>query len=304
MEISSVKGIFLRYIMMPLFAVIMMAVLGAIRRNKPAIKIKTIIIYVLLCSLCLALPGIFGFTGNLFNPYWYLIAQIIYLILGIIHVNLSDTYFKKHFTSLTKSVLFESVLTLTCIGFGGYLFYLIFKWISRGAGYPIMAATSIFIFAVPLVFHYCYIQLISIPVDIYKTWRYSPEQRLADFEGADFDRLMVLNVELSKNLEDANRFRIKAKTLPTGVTFGDWFYRVVDDYNHKNPNSIIHLSDQVKEPYYWIFYTKKSFFSFRKYIDFDQDITQNRIAENDVVICKRVIQHEEEGIRKQQSTTV
>ncbi len=304
MEISSVKGIFLRYIMMPLFAVIMMAVLGAIRRNKPAIKIKTIIIYVLLCSLCLALPGIFGFTGNLFNPYWYLIAQIIYLILGIIHVNLSDTYFKKHFTSLTKSVLFESVLTLTCIGFGGYLFYLIFNWISRGAGYPIMAATSIFIFAVPLVFHYCYIQLISIPVDIYKTWRYSPEQRLPDFEGADFDRLMVLNVELSKNLEDANRFRIKAKTLPTGVTFGDWFYRVVDDYNHKNPNSVIHLSDQVQEPYYWIFYTKKSFFSFRKYIDFDQDITQNRIAENDVVICKRVIQHEEEGIRKQQSTTV
>jgi len=304
MEISSVKGIFLRYILMPLFAVIMMVILSAIRRSQPAIKIRTIIIYVLLCSLCLAIPGISGFAGNLFNPYWYLIAQIVYLILGIIHVNLSDMYFKKHFTSLTKSILFESILTLTCIGFGGYLFYLIFNLMSKGTGYPIMAATSIFIFAVPLVFHYCYIQLISIPVDIYKTWRYSPEQRLPDFEGADFDRLMVLNVELSKNLEDANRFRIKAKTLPTGITFGDWFYRVVDDYNHKNPNSIIHLSDQVREPYYWIFYTKKSFFSFRKYIDFDQDITQNSISENDVVICKRVIQHEEEGIRRQQSTTV
>lgn len=304
MEISSVKGIFLRYILMPLFAVIMMVILSAIRRSQPAIKIRTIIIYVLLCSLCLAIPGISGFTGNLFNPYWYLIAQIVYLILGIIHVNLSDRYFKKHFTSLTKSILFESVLTITCIGFGGYLFYLIFNLMSNGTGYPVMAATSIFIFAVPLVFHYCYIQLISIPVDIYKTWRYSPEQRLPDFEGADFDRLMVLNVELSKNLEDANRFRIKAKTLPTGITFGDWFYRVVDDYNHKNPNSIIHLSDQVREPYYWIFYTKKSFFSFRKYIDFDQDITQNSISENDVVICKRVIQHEEEGIKRPQSTTV
>lgn len=304
MEISSVKGIFLRYILMPLFAVIMMVILSAIRRSQPAIKIRTIIIYVLLCSLCLAIPGISGFAGNLFNPYWYLIAQIVYLILGIIHVNLSDMYFKKHFTSLTKSILFESILTITCIGFGGYLFYLIFNLMSKGTGYPIMAATSIFIFAVPLVFHYCYIQLISIPVDIYKTWRYSPEQKLPDFEGADFDRLMVLNVELSKNLEDANRFRIKAKTLPTGITFGDWFYRVVDDYNHKNPNSIIHLSDQVREPYYWIFYTKKSFFSFRKYIDFDQDITQNSISENDVVICKRVIQHEEEGIRRQQSTTV
>ncbi|MCY1661938.1 TssN family type VI secretion system protein [Chryseobacterium sp. SL1] len=304
MEISSVKGIFLRYILMPLFAVIMMVILGIIRKNKPAIKIKTIIIYVLLCSLCLAIPGIFGFAGNLFNPYWYLIAQIIYLILGIIHVNLSDRYFKKHFSSTTKSILFESILSLTCIGFGGYLFYLIFGWMSRGTGYPIMAATSIFIFIVPLVFHYCYVQLISIPVDIYKTWRYSPEQKLPDFEGADFDRLMVLNVELSKNLEDSNRFRIKAKTLPTGITFGDWFYRVMDDYNHKNPNSVIHLTDETRESYYWIFYTKKSFFSFRKYIDFDQDITENRISENDVVICKRVIQHEEEGVRKPQQNTI
>ncbi|MDN4011629.1 TssN family type VI secretion system protein [Chryseobacterium gambrini] len=304
MEISSVKGIFLRYILMPLFAVIMMVILGIIRKDKPAIKIKTIIIYVLLCSLCLAIPGIFGFAGNLFNPYWYLIAQIIYLILGIIHVNLSDRYFKKHFSSTTKSILFESILSLTCIGFGGYLFYLIFGWMSRGTGYPIMAATSIFIFIVPLVFHYCYVLLISIPVDIYKTWRYSPEQKLPDFEGADFDRLMVLNVELSKNLEDSNRFRIKAKTLPTGITFGDWFYRVVDDYNHKNPNSVIHLTDETRESYYWIFYTKKSFFSFRKYIDFDQDISENKISENDVVICKRVIQHEEEGVRKPQQNTI
>lgn len=296
MEISSVKGIFLRYILMPLIAIIMMVILGVIRRNKPAIKIKVIIVYVLLCSLCLALPGIFGFTRNLFNPYWYLIAQVIYLIFGIIHVNLLHRYFKKHIESLAMSILFESILSLTCIALGGYLFTLLFNWMSGGLGYAVMAATSMLIFVVPMVFYYCYIQFISIPFDIYKTWKYSPEQKLPDFEGADFDRLMVLNVELSKNLEDSNRFRIKAKTLPTGVTFGDWFYRVVDDYNHKNPGSIIHLSDEGNDPYYWIFYTKKSFFSFRKYIDFDQDITTNSISENEVVICKRVIQHEEEGV--------
>ncbi len=255
---------------------------------------KVIIIYFLLCSLCLAIPGFFGFAGNLFNPYWYLIAQIIYLIFGIIHVNLLHVYFKKHIDSLSLSILFETLLTLTCMAFGGYLFVLIFDWMSKGTGYSLMAATSVIIFIVPLVFYYCYVQFISIPFDIYKTWRFSPDQKPPDFEGADFDKLMVLNVELSKNLEDANRFRIKAKTLPTGVTFGDWFYRVVDDYNHKNPGSVIHLLDNEKESYYWIFYTKKSFFSFRKYIDFDRDITSNNISENEVVICKRVIHHEEE----------
>jgi hypothetical protein len=101
--------------------------------------------------------------------------------------------------------------------------YIAFQLDEQRTGYAVMAATSMLIFVVPMVFYYCYIQFISIPFDIYKTWRYSPEQKLPDFEGADFDRLMVLNVELSKNLEDSNRFRIKAKTLPTGVTFGDWF---------------------------------------------------------------------------------
>lgn len=295
MEVSSVKGIFFRYIFLPLLAVIMMTILGVIRKSQPAIKLKVIIIYVLLCSLCLALPGFFGFSGNLFNPYWYLASQLIYLALGILHVNLMHGYFRKHFKSQTKSILFESILSITCAMVGAYLFVLIFRWISKDTGYPVMSATSILTFFIPLVFYYCYIQLITIPVDIYKTWRYSPDQKPPDFAGADFDRLMVLNVELSKNLEDANRFRIKAKTLPTGVTFGDWFFRVVDDYNHKNPQSLIHLTDAQRDPYYWIFYTKKSFFSFRKYIDFEEDITNNTISENDVVICKRVIQHEEEG---------
>lgn len=295
MEIASVKSIFFRYIFVPLLAIIMMSILGFIRRSQPAIKIKVIIIYILLCSLCLSIPGLFGFSGNLFNPYWYLISQIIYLIFGIIHVNLLHKYFKKHIPSFGKSVLFESILSITCVLLGSYLFVIFFRLLSKDQGYPIMSATSSLIFFIPLVFYYCYIQFISIPVDIYKTWRYSPDQKPPNFEGANFDKLMVLNVELSKNLEDANRFRIKAKTLPTGVNFGDWFYRVVDDYNHKNPQSIINLTDMDRESYYWIFYTKKSFFSFRKYIDFDQDISTNGISENEIVICKRVVQHDEEG---------
>ncbi|CAA7392401.1 TssN family type VI secretion system protein [Chryseobacterium fistulae] len=298
MEVSSVKGFFLRYVLMPLIAIIMMVILGVIRKNTPSIKIKTIIVYILLGSLCLSIPGFLGFAGNLFNPYWYLIAQMYSLLVGIAHVNLLDKFFKKHIDSLGITLLFEALLSIICITFGGYFFTLLFDWMSHGMGNAPMAATSIFIFIVPLVFYYSYIQFISIPFDIYKTWKYSPDQKLPDFAGADFDKLMVLNVELSKSLEDSNRFRIKAKTLPTGITFGDWFYRVVDDYNHKNPTSIIHLTDQEEESYYWIFYTKKSFFSLRKYIDFDQDIAANEILENDIVICKRVIQHEEEGAKR------
>lgn len=298
MEFSSVKGIFLRYIFMPLFAAIMMAIMGAIRKNTPAIKLKHIIVYVLLASLCLALPGFLGFTGNNFNPYGFLITQVLMLSLGILHVNLLHHYFRKHFTSTTRSIVFECILTITCLIVGGYLFTMIFKWISKDLGNPYIAATSLLTFFIPLLFYYCYVAFISIPFDIYKTWQYDPDKKPHNFQGVDFDKLMVLNVELSKNSEDTQRFRIKAKTLPTGITYGDWFFRVVDDYNFKNPNSKIQLIDSTNTPYYWIFYIKKSFFSRRKYIDFEHDILNNRISENQVVICKRVIQHQEEDDRE------
>jgi hypothetical protein len=101
----------------------------------------------------------FGFTGNLFNPYWYLGAQVVFLGLGILHVNLLHHYFRKHFTSTTRSIIFDCVLSITCIAFGGYLFVLIFKWISTGLGNPFMAATVWSLFVIPLLFYYCYIPL-------------------------------------------------------------------------------------------------------------------------------------------------
>ncbi len=304
MEPASMKTIFFRYLLMPLIVAILVFIMGLIRKAKPAIQIKHIIVYVLLSGLCLALPGFFGFSGNLFNPFWYLISQIVYLGLGIIHVNLLHKYFRKHIDKVWMSILFESVMTLTCIAFGGYLFTMIFKYMGDGLGNPYMAATSIFTFVLPLAFYYCYIQFISIPFDIYKTWRYDPDQKPFNFDGVDFDRLMVLNVELGKNIDDSKRFLIKAKTLPTEITFGDWFFRVVDDYNFKNPNTIIELIDQNKESYYWIFYVKKSFFSKRRYVDFERDITTNRITENETIICKRVIRHQEEGVKKLNNTNL
>lgn len=295
MELGSIKGIFLRYLLMPIFAAIMIFVMTAIRKGKPAIKIKVIIIYVLLTSLAFVLLGLLGFAGNLFSPYWYLLSMLISLGLGILHVNLLHYYFRKHFEKMWKAILFEFVLTITCLIVGGYFFALLFNYISKDLGNEYMAASSLTIFIIPLIFYYSYLQFISIPFDIYKTWQFDPEEKVFNFKGVDFDQLMVLNVELSKKVDDDQRFNIKAKTLPTEITFGEWFFRVVDDYNFKNANSKIQLFDETGKAFYWIFYVKKSFFSMRKYIDFEKDIFSNNLTENEYVICKRVINNKEEG---------
>jgi hypothetical protein len=97
MEISSVKGIFLRYILMPLIAIIMMVILGIIRRNKPAIKIKVIIIYVLLCSLCLAFRVFLGLPEIFLILTGILLPRLFILFLGLFTLI--------YYTNISKNIL-------------------------------------------------------------------------------------------------------------------------------------------------------------------------------------------------------
>ena len=56
MEPASIKSIFFKYLLMPIIVAIMVFILGLIRKARPAIQIKHIIICVLLGGLSLALP--------------------------------------------------------------------------------------------------------------------------------------------------------------------------------------------------------------------------------------------------------
>lgn len=292
MDFIVIKGVFLKYILLPLIIILLALVLRYMKKQTPKVKGKVLIIYILLSALCLAIPGFFGFTGNQFNPFFYLFSMLVYLLLGILHVNLVSTYFNDPGRPLWFMILFESLITITCMFLGGYLFYLIFNWVSPFEGYALMAATSIVIFIVPLSFYYCYIQYISIPFDIYKTWRHTMNHATVDFGKIEFGSLLLLNLELTKTIADGQKTRIDAKAPSDGISVGDWFYRVVDDYNHKYPNSTIHLLNPEMDPYSWIFYTKKSLFHFRRFIDFDLTMNENNIKEQTTIICKRVINNE------------
>lgn len=295
MDMVIIKGIFLKYILLPLIVVVMAVLLGYMKKKMPKVNNKVLIVYVLLSSLCIAVPGLLGFSGNMFNPYWYLLAMIIYLFLGIFQVNLLSYYFQESSRPMWFIALFEVLVSLTSMLFGGYLFCLIFNLVSPFEGYALISSTSISIFIIPLLFYYSYINYINIPLDIYKTWTYSINNEFIDFDKIEFSSLLVLNLELTKTIKDGQRSRIDAKAPSDGVSVGNWFFRVLDDYNHKYPNAPIHLLDPNGEGYSWIFYTKKSIFHFRRYIDFDRNMRENKITKHTTIICKRVINNEIEG---------
>lgn len=295
MDIVVIKEVFLRYILLPLLVIILAVILGVMKKKLPKVKGKLLIVYVLLASLCIAIPGFLGFSGNMFNPYWYLLAMIIYLALGIFNVNLIGHYFNDSSKPVWFMVTFEVLVSLTCMLFGGYLFCLIYNWLSPFDGYALISSTSIAIFIIPLLFYYSYIQYINIPLDIYRTWEYSRDYESVDFDKLEFSNLLVLNLELTKTIKDGQKSRIDAKAPASGVSVGSWFYRVVDDYNHKYPSAPIHLFDDAGDSYSWIFYTKKSIFHFRRFINFEETMEKNKITKHSTIICKRVINNEIEG---------
>lgn len=289
------KALFLKFLLLPLIAIILIGVMMIVQKKNAVANNKKLIIYVLLAGLVLALPGIAGLAGNTFNPYWYLFAQIMYLGLGILHVNLLAYYFRKEENKKAFTILFECLLTLVCMVLGAYLFTIVFNLLSPFDGYAWMSSTAIFIFPVPLVFYYTWVQFTAIPFDIYKVWTYDSALNAVHFDGMDFDKLMVLNVEFTKKLQNGHRFTVKAKS-PANILLGAWFYRFIEDYNIKYPQAPIETTNDLNEPFAWIFYTKRSFFHRRRYLDFDKTIAENNITERVSIICKRVIQHEEEKV--------
>lgn len=292
MDIESLKSFFVKYLLLLVIILIFAVVLIFLKKRLPKVKVKVLILYLLVAGICLAIPGFLGFTGNTFNPFWYILSMIVYTSLGALNVNLLDKYFHDPSVSQGYTILFESLITITSMLLGGYLFYWIFNWMSPYEGYAIMATTSISIYIVPLAFYYCYLQFINIPFDIYKTWQPPTQSEAVDFDKIKFDHLLVLNLELTKGIEDGQRTSINAKAPSDGVSFGQWFYRAVDDYNFKYPNATIRLFDPQNELYSWIFYTKKSVLHLRKFIDFDKTITENNITDHTTIICKRVKQTE------------
>ena len=126
----------------------------------------------------------------------------------------------------------------------------------------------------------------EIPLEIYKVWKYSINYDLSFFDKMDYDKLLVMEVEIFKNVKDYAPAKVKAKA-PEAMAFGIWFNKFISDYNMKFPKSPIDMLDE-KELYGWIFYVKRSFFHKRRYIDYELSLTENRIKEKFTIVAKRV----------------
>lgn len=279
----DVKSFFIRYLLFPVIFVIATAIMTIINKKNKLLNNKKLIVILLLTGIVLGLPGLLGFLDMQFMPWGYIICQLYYLTIGILFVWMAGIYYENEL--LERRGFFFICSLISCL-LGIFLFKLGFDWLNN-LHYGLWAATSVFVFLLPVLFWWAYIAFLNIPLEIYKVWQYPVVPADISMEHLDFNRLLVLEVNLYKNTDDAEPLKVKAKA-PRNMNFGLWFQKFIDDYNLKFPDNPIQYKSGNAVSYKWIFYIKPSFFKQRHFIDPELDIEQNNITETYAIFAKRV----------------
>ena len=284
MKSSAVEMLFTRYLFLPLLALVLVFLFGLIRKKNALLSNRKVILFALTSALLLGLPGLVGIAGAYFSTTSFFIFQVVYALLGILYIRLLLRYVSQDTQQYTKVV--ETLVSLFVVALGMYVFSLIYNYfhpVKNG----LFIATCVIPLLVPLLFHWAYGAFLEIPPEVYKVWQYQPHAQELDLEGVDFNRLMVIEVEFSREATDENLLKVKAKA-PAEVVYGDWFQKFISDYNSKFSGSPISFIAPDHSSYTWIFYAKPTFFRKRRYIDPDLSIAQNKIREDKTIVCKRV----------------
>lgn len=272
----------LAYLLLPLLAVLLGVLVCIIAKKNKLLNNKKIIFYILLGGVTLGLPGLLGFFDYNFMPYIYALLVVVYLTLGCYSQSIMF-YFLKDLKEKSFFLKFMFNLAIMVLGIG--LFSLFFN-LTNELQYGLWACTCVLPFMFPMLYgktSRCYL---DIPAEIYKVWKYSDEYDSDSFN-IDLERVMVVDLELFRKVDDTDSERITGKVSEDSV-FGQWFQRMIDDCNRKSPaDPIVYQNDAGY--FEWIFYIKPSFFSRRKYIDPEHTFADNNLKRKCTIIAKRVM---------------
>jgi hypothetical protein len=272
------------YLIYPLAGMLLAGLAVILAKKKKLLANKKLIAYFILAILALALFGLAGWLDYKFMPYGYLILALVYLLLGYYNILIMGRVMKREDTKFRVYLL--TAIFISVIGM--LLFAMVFNIVNE-LKYGLWAATSMILFIFPLVFAQTFRLFLGIPAEILKKWRYDSRVQYADHEGGESDNVIVLQLELFRTETDPEPEPLKLKAKASlDAPFGQWFFRLVSDYNVKSPSMPIDLG--ADRDTRWIFYVKRSIFLPRHYLDHERTIKGNKLTEKHPIIAKRVMQ--------------
>ena len=130
---------FLKYLLAPLLAMVMVFVMGALKSIRQQLGMKRIIVFALLAGLFLGLPSLFGYLKNEYVWGGLVLTVTSYLILGFFYLWALRVVISKKNDDMSIELL---VIVLSGI-IGMWIYYLVFNWISGGLEYTPWAMTAV-----------------------------------------------------------------------------------------------------------------------------------------------------------------
>ena len=268
------------FLLIPISAILFVA----LNWGNSQLNIKKNVWSTLLIVFILSTGGLFGFSDSLYEGFWFFVLiQILALILGVL---LNNLFLKNYFSSFKNKIISEISFSLFIVSVSYFLFSFSFNYFSKTTlGFTY--ATSLIILIVPYFIKLAFDHFIHIPASIYKVWYLNEEREEPDFDKINVRDVYLLSLDLLKNVNDKGVSNIKVKA-PLEMNFGDWYQSFILNYNEKFTDNIIQFKFLDGSSMGWVFYTKPTFFSGRRFIDPNKSITQNKLNEKVIIVASRV----------------
>jgi hypothetical protein len=247
--------------------------------------------YVLVVSLLISASSLFLFLKpNMGEMTIIIFAQLIIIFLGTLHVFLS----KKLLPWYQEHTFGMQLVFIICILLFGYFFFnMAFTFLADPA-VEFVWYLSLLWFLVPVILDQTIIKLLEVPPKEYKSWKYPLNVTIEDPSDQEMENPVVISFVFKKNnsVDEVTTFRAKA---PLAMSLGRLFYFFINDYNSRHPEAPVSFTNKNNKPDAWIFFKLKSkFLGLKIALDPDNTISANGIRENDVLLCSRAVNNEEE----------
>jgi hypothetical protein len=272
------------------------ALLGAVifflwvSRLTPVFAGKHRIIYSLLAVVLTAAVGFaivcLAGSSDIGIIYWLLGG--LYLLAGIIHLIVTHArYFrprnKDDKVTAAEYLYATSVLLGSLVILSALIYF--FRDDESFRYFPVLLSGGVFLLVI-LVMH-TFQAALNIPAPVYTFWRY-PSRPIDPPEPKEQEQLLVIGFELAKQSQDIKRTYFRARAL-ADIKLGEMYYHFLEDYNELQSETPIQYREPNNQPQEWWFYVKEKWFLPARILDPMQDMKENRIKENTIIICERIL---------------
>lgn len=246
-------------------------------KKKPILLVMLLVGFSLGCLLTVLVPKLLA------SSWWIFIAVEIIAVLMGVYFAVVVSYLN---LSRNQSICLLVLLTLcyvlfVCTAIWAFSYWTLITSLAAALLWraQVMLFLTVTIIEMSKAFY-------NIPPPAYPPWSYPASSIVQDIIEEDMNELLVVGLRIRKTFEDDRLTYFRARA-PLHISWGDFFYHFLNDYNEKHPESTIEVADANGDAFNWQFYRLRKFWP-PSVVDFTRPVQFTGIKENSVIVCMRV----------------